>query len=304
MRVFITGGTGFIGSKLSRKLVESGHEVTVLTRDSRKAKGVLPHSVSIVEGNPTKEGDWQEAVAQNDAVVNLAGASIFSRWSKGYKKVIRDSRILTTKNIVSALRSKEGKDEPHLLNASAVGYYGFHGDEILDESNSVGNGFLAEVTKEWEETALQARQYDTRVVLCRFGIVLGEEGGAMDKLIPLFRYYLGSPLGSGKQWFSWIHIDDLVNTLEFLLNNKDIEGPANCTSPNPVRNEELTHALAELMGKRVVLPSVPKFVLKIVLGEFADTVVKGQRVIPKKLMDNGFEFQYPDIRQALKEIVC
>ncbi|MFP3909590.1 MAG: TIGR01777 family oxidoreductase [Halobacteriota archaeon] len=300
MKVFITGGTGFIGSKLSQKLIEDGHEVTVLTRDSHKAKKELPNIVNVVEGDPTREGNWQQEIAGHDAVVNLAGASIFSRWSKKYKKIIRDSRILTTRNIVSALESSEDKT---LLNASAVGYYGFHGDEVVEETSPAGSGFLADVTREWENTALQAQQFNSRVVLCRFGIVLGEEGGAMDKLIPLFKYYLGSPLGDGKQWFSWIHIDDLVNALVFLLNNKGNEGPVNCTSPHPVRNEEFTQTLAEVMGKRVIMPSVPEFILKIVLGEFADTVVKGQRVIPQKLMDNGFEFKYPEIREALEDIV-
>ncbi|MFO7968367.1 MAG: TIGR01777 family oxidoreductase [Archaeoglobaceae archaeon] len=279
MRVFITGGTGFIGTKLSQRLVEGGHEITVLTRDSSKAKRALPGNIDIVEGDPTEEGKWQEVVAQHDAVINLAGASIFRRWSKRYKQIMWDSRMSITQNIVSALGSKE--DKAYLLNASAVGTYGFRGDEVLDETNSAGSGFLADLTQEWENTALLAEQFNTRVVLCRFGIVLGEkgEGGAMDKLIPLFRYYLGSPLGSGKQWFSWIHIDDLVNALEFVLNNKDLEGPVNCTSPNPVRNEELTRTLAEVMGKRVILPSAPKFVLKIDLGEFADTVVEGRGYI-------------------------
>lgn len=301
MRVFITGGTGFIGSSLSQELIKEGKEVTVLTRDSSKAKRALPENVNIVEGDPTTQGEWQQEVSRHDAVVNLAGASIFNRWSDKYKRIIRDSRIQTTKNIVNALKSSEGKN--HLLNTSAVGYYGFHGDEVLDEASPGSNDFLAEVTTEWENIALRAQQFNTRVVLCRFGIVLGEEGGAMAKLIPLFRYNLGSPLGNGKQWFSWVHIQDLINALIFLLNNEDIEGPVNCTSPNPVRNEELTHILAEVMGKHAILPSVPEFILKIVMGDFADTIVKGQRVTPKKLMDNGFEFQFPTLREALNDII-
>lgn len=302
MRVFITGGTGFIGSSLSQELIKEGKEVTVLTRDSSKAKsGSLPENVNIVEGDPTTQGEWQQEVPRHDAVVNLAGAPIFNRWSDKYKQIIRDSRILITQNIVNALEKSEGKN--HLLNASAVGYYGFHGDEVLDEASPGSNDFLAEVTKEWENIALRAQQFNTRVVLCRFGIVLGEEGGAMAKLIPLFRYNLGSPLGNGKQWFSWVHIQDLINALIFLLNNEDIEGPVNCTSPNPVRNEELTHILAEVMGKHAILPSVPEFILRILMGDFADTIVKGQRVTPKKLMDNGFEFQFPTLREALNDII-
>lgn len=301
MNVFVTGGTGFIGSEISQRLIEEGHQVTVLTRKSSKARRALPENVNVVEGDPTREGEWQQEVARHDAVVNLAGASIFNRWSEKYKQIMWDSRILTTRNIVNALETNEGRC--HLLNASAVGYYGFHEDEALDESSPGGSGFLADLTQEWEKTALQSQKFNTRVVLCRFGIVLGENGGAMAKLIPLFKYNLGSPLGSGKQWFSWIHKQDLINALVFLLNNKDIEGPVNCTSPNPVRNEELTRTLAEVMGKHLIMPSVPQFILKIVMGDFADTVVKGQRVIPKKLQDNGFEFQYPDIKEALKDIV-
>lgn len=301
MKVFITGGTGFIGSSLSQELIKEGKEVSVLTRDSSKAKRALPGNANIVEGDPTTQGEWQQEVPRHDAVVNLAGASIFNRWSDKYKQIIRDSRIRTTKNIVNALEKSGGKT--HLLNASAVGYYGFHGDEVLDEASPGSNDFLAEVTKEWENIALRAQQFNNRVVLCRFGIVLGEEGGAMAKLIPLFRYNLGSPLGNGKQWFSWVHIQDLINALVFLLNNENIEGPVNCTSPEPVRNEELTHILAEVMGKHTILPSVPEFILKIVMGDFANTIVKGQRVTPKKLIDNGFEFQFPTLREALNEII-
>lgn len=301
MRVFITGGTGFVGTHLTHRLVQQGHEVTVLTRAIRR-QAAVSSGVSFLEGDPTREGDWQQRVAEHDVIINLAGASIFRRWTHHAKSVIRDSRILTTRNLVHALSAREGK-ETLFFSTSAVGYYGFHGDEELEESSPPGDGFLASLCKEWEAEALEADRVGVNVVLCRFGIVLGENGGALEKMLIPFRWYLGSPLGSGRQWFSWIHEQDLVNIYLFLINQKDISGPMNFTAPCPVRNRDLTRILAEVLERPTFMPNLPAFVLKLSLGEFGSVLLNGQKALPKRLSDAAFQFEYPDVRGALERIL-
>jgi len=301
MRVFVTGGTGFVGKTLTRRLVELGHQVTVLTRGLLKDRR-QPKGVSLVDGDPTGEGAWQDQVAGHDVFINLAGASIFRRWNREAKVLIRESRILTTKNLVDALAAHKDKDTI-LFSTSAVGYYGFHGDEILDEQGPSGDDYLASLCRDWEGEALRALEYGVRVVICRLGIVLGQSGGALSQMIPIFRKGLGSPLGSGTQWFSWIHEKDLVNIYLFLLDQKDMSGPINCTAPGPVRNMEFTKALATALGKPAFLPAVPGFVIKIMKGEFGSVLLKGQRVVPKKLLNAGFRFRFSGIHDALRDLV-
>ena len=301
MKIFMTGGTGFVGKTLTRKLVEQGHQVTVLTR--KILDGPIPEKgVSLIEGNPISEGAWQEQVPHHKAVINLAGASIFKRWTRETKAMIRDSRVLTTKNLVKAMSMSKGK-ETTLISTSAIGYYGFHDDEELDESYVSGNNFFALLSKDWEAAALQARQYGVRVLICRLGIVLGTRGGALGKMIPLFKMGLGSPLGTGEQWFSWIHEHDLVRIYLFLLGQEDLEGPVNCTAPGPVKNREFTKALGEALKRPTFMPAVPSFMLKIIKGEFANVLLKGQRVVPKKLSDAGFDFQFSRLNDALQDLL-
>ncbi len=301
MRVFMTGGTGFVGRKIIGTLKKRGHEITVLTR--RMSAGTSGNEgVSFIEGNPMEQGDWQEEVAGHDAVINLAGASIFTRWSRSSKEMILDSRVLTTQNLVKALKSGGGK-ETLFLSTSAVGYYGFHGDEELDEESPSGEDFLATVSRKWEAAALDAASLGARVIILRFGIVLGREGGALKQMMPVFRKYLGSPLGSGKQWFSWIHERDLADIYTFLMDQKEISGPINCTAPHPVRNRELTRALGDALGKPTFMPAVPGFMMKMVMGEFGSMLLKGQRVIPRKLLDKGFHFRFPEIQEALADLL-
>lgn len=290
-----------MGTTLTRMLTERGYEVTILTRSIRKDRA-LPQGASLLEGVSTQKGQWQERVAGHEIIINLAGASIFHRWSTDTKKVIRDSRILTTQNLVEALTGRKGKDTV-LLSTSAVGYYGFHGDEDLDETNTPGNDFLSSVTQEWEASALEAVKFGARVILCRFGIVLGNSGGALRMMLPLFRWYLGSPFGNGEQWFSWIHQQDLVKIYLFLLNRRDISGPVNCTAPNPVRNKEMTKILGEVLNKPIFMPPVPVFIVKLLMGEFGSVLLEGQKVVPKKLTDAGFHFQFSNIRDALNDLL-
>ncbi len=298
MKIFITGGTGFVGRGLIDKLTGGGHEVTLLTRSLRKV-GSKPQAVALVEGDPSQKGDWQKTIGGHDAVINLAGASIFSRWTGDMKRLLRESRILTTRNLVETL---EGSRVKTFFSASAVGYYGFHGDGELDESSPPGSDFLAQLAVDWEREARKAEDHGIRVVLTRFGIVFGEEGGALGQMVPLFNKYLGGPLGNGRQWFSWIHRDDLTQAFLFLLERPEISGPVNFTAPNPVRNRDLAAALGKVLNRPALLPA-PGFMLRLVLGEFGSILLEGQKVIPQKLLRSGFPFRYPTITEALEEIL-
>jgi uncharacterized protein len=299
MKILITGGTGFVGTSLTARLIKEGHEVTILTRSirgtERKALGI-----SYLQGDPTKKGDWQKAIGGHEAIINLAGTSIFSRWSEEYKKDLRDSRMQTTRNLVEGIDEKGGK-KITLFSTSAVGYYGFHGDEELTETSPAGNDFLAKLAYDWEQEASRAAEKGARVVITRFGIILGDKGGALGQMIPLFKRYLGGPIGSGKQWFSWIHMHDLVEAFVFLLKNEDITGAVNLCSPNPVRNRELARALGASLHRPSFLPA-PGFMIRLIWGEFGSVILKGQRVIPKRLLERGFNFQYPDINKALQSL--
>ena len=302
MKIFMTGGTGFVGTTLTRKLVVHGNKVTVLTRSIKNKDHKLPKGASYLEGDPTRAGAWQESVADHEAIINLAGTSIFKRWTSNTKKAIRDSRVLTTQNLAHALSARKGK-ETMFFSTSAVGYYGFCGDEDLGEGSPGGNDFLASVTRDWETAALEVEKHDISVILCRFGIVLGSSGGALNQLVPLFKKGLGSPLGGGKQWFSWIHEQDLVNVYLFLLEQRNISGPINCTAPEPVRNREFTIALGKALGRPTFMPPVPGFFIRLAMGEFGSVLLNGQKVMPKRLVDMGFAFQFSNIKQALEDLL-
>jgi uncharacterized protein len=301
MNIFMTGGTGFLGTALTSAFIGQNHTVTILSRSAGKPKR-LPPQVSLVQGNPVEKGAWQERVAAHDVIVNLAGASIFSRWTAEYKEIMRRSRIDTTRNIVEALATTNRKTRL-LLNASAVGYYGSRGDEELDENSMPGEDFLAVLVRDWEAAATEAEQYAVRVVRCRFGIVLGEGGGAFEKMLPAFKIGLGSPLGSGRQWFSWIHRQDLKRIFLFLLGRDDVAGPVNCTAPQPVTNKEMTAALGGVLHRPVFLPHAPSFLIKAALGDLGSVVLEGQKVLPRKLEAAGFVFEYPEIRKAFADLV-
>lgn len=299
MKILITGGTGFVGTQISSRLIQDRHECTILTRRPRKSE--IQPGIFFLQGDPTEKGPWQEKIQNHDAVINLAGASIFKKWTREHKKAILESRIKTTQNIVEGIPT-DPKKPFTLFSASAVGYYGFCGDNKLIESSPPGDDFLARVTQEWEKEALEAEKKGARVVITRFGIVLGKKGGALGQMIPLFEKFMGGPIGSGKQWFSWIHMKDLCEAFIFLMRNHGIDGPVNICSPNPVRNKELAKSLGKVLKKPWFLPA-PGFLVKMVLGEFGSVVLKGQRVIPEKLLSQSFKFQYPDIDKALVDIM-
>jgi uncharacterized protein (TIGR01777 family) len=301
MKIFMTGGTGFVGTTLTRKLTQEGHQVTILTRVLTE-DSPLRQGVTYVEGDPTEKGAWQKSVPEHEVIINLAGASIFRRWSESAKETIRDSRIHTTQNLVEALAARKGK-ETLLISTSAIGYYGFHEDEELVEESAPGEHFLASLAQEWESAAFKAEAFGAKVALLRFGIILGKDGGALRQMVPLFKMCLGTPLGSGEQWFSWIHEDDLAGIYSHLITQRNVSGPINCTAPNPVRNMELTKTLGDVLGKPTFLPAVPGFMLRIIMGEFGSVLLEGQKVLPKRLLDVGFRFKFPKIRKALQDLL-
>ena len=300
MKVLVTGGTGFVGQHLTSRLIQEKNEVTIMTR-SLKGSEKNPPGVSFLQADPTQKGAWQESIKNYDVIVNLAGASIFNRWTEEYKKLIRESRMRTTRNIIEGLPSRLDR-KMTLFSTSAVGYYGFHGDEELVEEFPPGSDFLARMAIDWEGEALKAAGKGARVVITRFGIVLGDKGGALSQMVPLFKKFVGGPIGSGKQWFSWVHIKDLVEAFVFLIKHPEITGPVNLCSPNPVRNKDLAKALGGVLHRPSLMPA-PGFMVKLVLGEFGSVILEGQKVIPRRLLDHGFVFQYPEIGKALQNLL-
>ena len=294
MKVFIVGGTGFVGVNLASRLRARGDAVTVMGQSPARPRG-LDEAVPIVAGDARFPGAWQESIAGHDVVVNLAGASIFTRWSDAAKKVIRESRILTTRNVVDALPAGAGVT---LVSTSAVGYYGFHGDEEIGEDGGPGTDFLARLCVDWEGEARRATERGARVVITRFGIVLGPGGGVLGQMAPLFKLGLGGPLGSGRQWLSWVHVDDLFEAMLHVTGRSGDGGAYNLTAPAPVTNRELTRELARVLRRPAFLPA-PSFAVRLVLGEFGNVILKGQRVLPRRLLAEGFTFRYPTMASAL-----
>ena len=300
MKVAITGATGFVGSRLVEELQARGHQALILTRNRDAALKAFP-KVEAVAYTPTESGSWQEEIAGCDGVVHLAGEPIAeSRWTPKQKQEILTSRQLSTRKIVEAIAKSNPKPSV-LVNASAIGYYGTSETASFDETSPSSNDFLAEVCQAWEAEAQKVKQVGVRLVVVRLGIVLGD-GGALAKMIPPFKLFAGGPLGTGKQWFSWIHRDDLVNLILEALTRKDIEGVLNATAPNPVRMSEFCQVLGKTLNRPSWLP-VPSFVPEALLGEGAKVVLEGQQVLPKRTTSYGFDYKYPTLEQALAEIL-
>lgn len=301
MKILILGSTGFIGKNLCKELLSAGHNIVVFTSNVAKAQSLFGKNVEIIEWIGYTPFLPSHTLQDVSAVVNLAGESIGNhRWTKSVKEKIFQSRIKTTQAVVNAIKNKVLSPKM-LINASAVGFYGPHNDEEVTESSSAGRDFLAEVCKAWEAETYKAESYGTHVVTVRIGVGLGNEGALVRMMTP-FRYYLGGSIGTGNQWFSWIHIHDLVRIIKFIIEKGTIRGPINATAPQPVRMKEFCAVLGNVIGRPSWL-RVPGFVLKIVLGEMADMLLNGQRVIPKKILDAGFEFQFPILKEAIKDII-
>jgi uncharacterized protein (TIGR01777 family) len=280
------------------EFLSDGHQVT--TVDLPPEQTILRHdNLTYISADTTLPGEWQEKAGEADTVINLAGVSIFGRWTTAYKKKIYESRILTTRNIADAIQ--EGK-KMTLISTSAVGFYGWRGNEILTEEAPPGDDFLSTVCQDWEREALRAQEKGARVVVTRFGIVLGKSGGVLGAMIPLFKLFIGGKLGKGTQWFSWVHSRDLTGGIKHISNSPSLQGPVNLCSPIPVTNYTLTKTLAKIMHRPSFLPA-PAFAIKVALGEFADNILRGQRVIPQKIMEDGFTFSHPELETALREIL-
>jgi uncharacterized protein (TIGR01777 family) len=304
MKIAITGATGFVGSRLVERLQEEGHDIVVFTRSADLGRKMFPEAdfpkVALVEYTPLAFGAWQGALSGCDGVVNLAGAPISERWSDEHKQAIVDSRVLGTEKLVEALAQANPKPTVW-VNASAIGYYGTSETATFDETSPAAADFLSQVCQGWEAAAQQVKDFGPRLVILRFGIVLGM-GGAVAKMLTPFRMFAGGPIGSGRQWFSWIHREDLVNLILKALTDSGMEGTYNATAPNPVRMGDFCKVLGKVLNRPSWLP-VPDFVLETILGDGAQVVLEGQQVIPTRTVATGFQYQYTDVKDALIEIV-
>jgi uncharacterized protein (TIGR01777 family) len=297
VRVYVVGATGFIGRRVCRALVRDGHHVVALSRNAQSAKARLPYVPEILTWDPGTAAAPGGGFEGADAVVNLAGESVAGLWTKSKKRRIRDSRVVTTRRVVSAIERAPRK--PRLLvSASGVGIYGDRGDEVITESTPPGAGFTADLCVSWEREASRASEDGLRVVLLRIGVVLGAEGGALPALLPAAKLGLLGRLGSGKQWWSWIHIEDVVGMVRFALAN-EVEGPLNTTSPNPVRQKEFASTLGRLIGRPSFLV-VPGFLMALG-GEFSKQALESARVLPRAAVQAGYKYSYPDLLSALSK---
>ena len=298
MNITITGATGFIGRRLIERLGAEPHQLHALSRRTNIKFGET--AVWITKWDPLGEDPPEESIVNADAIVHLAGEPVAQRWTAEAKNSIRASRVAGTQRLVHALSALPRRPAV-LVCASAIGIYGSRGEEILTESSALGNDFLAEVCQEWEKQAMAAESLGMRVARIRTGVVLGKGGGALQKMLPPFKAFVGGKIGSGKQWMSWIHLDDLVGVICHALTNP-MSGAFNGTAPNPVTNAAFTSELARALGRPALFP-VPGFALKALFGEMAEMLLGGQRVLPRATEAAGYRFQYPELGAALRDIL-
>jgi uncharacterized protein len=297
MKLVVTGATGFIGTTLCARLLERGHALTLFSRGSPPDAGSA--TKRWVPWTPGTLREWGGALEGVDGVINLAGEPIAAKkWTPMQRRRIESSRIEGTRSLVQAI-AKTASRAKFLINASAVGYYGPRGDEIVSEETPPGNDFLSQVCRGWEDEAKKAEQLGLRVVRLRTGIVLGSGGGALAKMVPPFKFFAGGPLGSGQQWMSWIQLEDHVRLILELIENTQASGAVNATAPHPVRNKEFCQTLGKVLHRPCWAP-VPGFALRLVLGEMAEMLLTGQRVIPAAAQKLGFQFRYPNLEEALR----
>ena len=292
MRLLVTGGTGFVGTPLCQALASQGHEVIAMTRRPRAGPPRVRYS-------GWEAGDWPGVMAQVDGVIHLAGAPIACRWSPEQKQRIRESRVGLTRRLVEAMAAVSPRPTV-LISASAIGYYGPRGDEVLDEAASSGSGFLADVCRAWEAEAQRAEALGVRVVRLRLGLVLGPGGGVLAKMAPPFRAWLGGPLGNGRPWVSWIHREDVLGLIQWALTHAALSGPVNAVAPGAVRMRDFCRELGRALRRPSWAP-VPAIVLRTVLGEMSEMLLTGQRLTPAAAMRAGYPFQFPALSAALSD---
>lgn len=293
-RVLVTGGTGFVGSRLVNELVAHGDNVSIVTRHPDQHR-TARSGVDCV--------GWLPDLARYGAIVHLAGESLFGeRWNEAKKAAIRSSRVDRTRELVDAIGRSAVRPRV-LVSASAIGFYGDRGDELLTEASPTGPGHLSELAVAWEREALRAESFGVRTVVLRIGVVLGRDGGALKELVPIFKLGIGGPVGNGKQWFSWVHVRDVVGLILFALDRDGARGPLNSVAPGALTNKDFSRALGRALHRPALLP-VPLFALRLRLGELALVIVESQRVAPERARALGFQFQFPEIDGALKDLVA
>lgn len=301
-RLLITGGSGFIGTYLVPVLLEQGYEVTVLTRNPDLTAKHFKHRVTTIDYDLAPP-ELLNSAQGFDVVINLAGQGITDkRWTPNVKKQLRESRLLTTRKLIDIIQ--HARKKPALfISGSAVGYYGLQRDQMLDEHSSGDNSFASKLCTDWELEAQQVEVLGIRTCYLRTGIVLGKNGGALAKMLPAFKMCLGGPMGNGEQWMSWIHIDDLTRIIVTIINDATIKGAVNATAPTPVTNKKFTSTLGHVLKRPAFIP-MPAFILKLLLGEMAEELLlSGQRVLPKKILDAGYKFQFAILDDALLDLV-
>lgn len=303
MKIAVTGATGFVGRPLVRNLLARGHDVVVLTRNPEKARAGLPALCEARSWDPHRATP-PELLRSIDVVVHLAGESVAGgRWTEQRKHEIRASRIDGSRSLVDAITALPASERPRaLVSASAIGFYGDRGGELLDESSPAGSGFLAGVCRDWEAEVARASTSGVRTVSVRVGVVLGKDGGALQAMLPPFRLGAGGRVGSGEQWMSWIHLDDLVALFVHAVENEAVSGIVNGTAPAPVTNADFTRALGRALGRPTIVP-VPGFALRLLLGEMSDILLASQRVAPQRTLATGFAFRFPELPAALDDLV-
>lgn len=325
-RVVVTGATGVIGKAVCKELIAKGYQVVVFSRDPQKARGVVPGAAEYVAWQPSESGAWASAIDGAYGVIHLAGASLFGqRWTAEYKREIVDSRVIGTRGIVKAIAAAKQRPQV-LISGSAVGYYGPRGAQPVDEQGTSGADFLASVCVQWEREAQPAADLGVRTVIFRSGVVLGGDGkmglpidlagaslmrpgvvlrtedGAFPLLVMPFYFFAGGPILPGTQWFAWIHLADTVGLLMLALEDERVQGPLNATAPEPQTNRDFAKAIGRVMGRPAWVP-VPGFAMKLLLGEMADMITTGQRVIPQKAEELGYQFKYPTSERAIRQIL-
>jgi len=298
-KLFITGASGFVGQALLPALKLEGYDVVAVSRKVRDTSS----GVRWVLGDPVTVDDWQREVDGACALINLAGEPIIGkRWTPEQKKALRDSRVVTTQNLVTAIAQAKQKP-PVLVSASAIGLYPKNEETELDEASRPADDFLGKLCQEWEDAAKVAEVHGVRTVLLRIGVVLGRNGGALERMLPVFKWGLGGPLGSGNQWFSWIHIADVVGLILWALASGQVQGPVNAVAPHPVRMKDFASTLGKVLNRPAFLPA-PSFALNLVLGESAQVVLDGQRVLPKVALQQGYTFRFPELEGALRDLTA
>jgi uncharacterized protein (TIGR01777 family) len=306
MRVFITGGTGLVGSRLVDHLLARGDQPVVLTRRPAAVSQRWNTQCAIVSGDPTQAGDWTSAVHDCDAVVNLAGENLFGRrWNEAFKERLRSSRLEGTANVGRLLAEHPLRPDGSpkvLVNGSAIGFYGPHQDEELDETAPPGNDFLAQLCIDWEQAAQPAAKAGVRVALLRTGIVLDGTGGALKQMLFPFRMFAGGPVGSGRQVMSWIHNADMSGLILHLIEHPKATGPVNATAPHPVTNREFAHVLGSVLWRPSFVPT-PGFALRVMVGQAAQVICTGQRILPRRALQLGYVFRFPELELALRDLL-